>query len=169
MKKDNSKTRDVRDFLNPETESIYDFPCRKELENRKRILNISNKPIRSFSISACPRSWQGDKKEWYQKEIRKKLKEDEDRKVLPPKEYKKVTKNKELALSIIFLLGRTYSNTDVDNLAKNIMDGMEGVLYEDDKQICWLIVEKSEVPEDNEYRELNEKAFVAIGSLGSRL
>lgn len=43
------------------------------------------------------------------------------------------------------MLNGTVKNTkkpDVDNIAKAILDGLNGVAYEDDKQVCSLTVEK---------------------------
>jgi Holliday junction resolvase RusA-like endonuclease len=43
------------------------------------------------------------------------------------------------------MLNGTIKNTkkpDVDNIAKIILDGLNGVAYEDDKQVCSLTVEK---------------------------
>lgn len=34
------------------------------------------------------------------------------------------------------------SRPDVDNLAKSLLDGMNGILFRDDAQVCKLIVEK---------------------------
>lgn len=37
---------------------------------------------------------------------------------------------------------RPITKTDADNIAKAVLDGLNGVLFADDKQVCGLVVEK---------------------------
>jgi len=51
-----------------------------------------------------------------------------------------------------------YQSTDVDNMAKTILDAFRGIAYEDDRQIDALFVSKSESPKC--------QVWVALKSLG---
>jgi len=47
-----------------------------------------------------------------------------------------------LVVALVFFTSR-FSQTDVDNLAKGVLDGLEGIGYENDSQITGLIVLKA--------------------------
>jgi Endodeoxyribonuclease RusA len=50
--------------------------------------------------------------------------------------------NQDLAVLIIyFYQGETY--LDVDNIAKSLLDGLKGVLFQDDQQVSELLVRKT--------------------------
>lgn len=49
---------------------------------------------------------------------------------------------KAVSVELQFTLLETKSKIDVDNLAKNALDGMKGIVYEDDDQVHRLLVEK---------------------------
>lgn len=57
----------------------------------------------------------------------------------PPWPYK----DKLLIVIGITMPKRAYETTDVDNMAKSILDAFVGIIYEDDKQIDGLYVSKS--------------------------
>lgn len=50
-------------------------------------------------------------------------------------------KKAEVILSIS-MLGRRYKEVDVDNLSKTVLDGLTGVVFDDDSQVTNLIVNK---------------------------
>ena len=51
-------------------------------------------------------------------------------------------------------------NKDLDNIAKTILDALNGIAYEDDKQIVELHVEKYYTPEATEYVEVKIETLV---------
>lgn len=51
-------------------------------------------------------------------------------------------------------------NKDLDNIAKTILDALNGIAYEDDKQIVELHVEKYYTPEATEYVEVKIDTLV---------
>ena len=55
---------------------------------------------------------------------------------------------KEVYLSIIFYFNKK-STADIDNLAKAVMDAAQGVLFENDRQVHGLYVEKKPAENDN--------------------
>jgi crossover junction endodeoxyribonuclease RusA len=53
---------------------------------------------------------------------------------------------------------------DVDNVAKSVLDGLNGVAYEDDNQVVELLVRKYKVTRKEEERvEIEIREFKEVG------
>lgn len=153
---------DILNLLDPENETILSFPdylLDIELPNMLGIRDIEDEKARfitSFPVGAPPKSYQGKKSKVYREKLKKRV---GTLKNLSNSKLR--TKDKELVVAIILLLGRSYKTTDVDNVAKNIIDGLKVLLFDDDKQIRKLIVEKVPV-EKCKHRKLLEMAYVGV-------
>jgi len=158
---------DIRDYLDPKTETVLPMSFDLRDPNVERLFECLslNHPSGSlkgidaqvFSVGACPRSYQGEEAKWYQEQLTKKasgLKNIED--------FKRKAECKEMVVGMLLFLGNSYRTTDVDNIAKNVLDGLKTILFDDDAQVKKLIVEK-ECVEKGKYRQLYEMAYIGIG------
>lgn len=58
----------------------------------------------------------------------------------------------------------TQRRMDVDNVAKSVLDGLNGVAYEDDNQVVELLVRKHKVTRKEEERvEIEIREFKEVG------
>ena len=58
---------------------------------------------------------------------------------------------------------RCVAHKDLDNIAKTILDALNGIAYKDDKQVCEMYVRKEYSRKDEEYVEVN--IYTLTGSL----
>jgi crossover junction endodeoxyribonuclease RusA len=77
-------------------------------------------------------------------------------------EAKKVCKKPLKGPVAVFMRLFSMGRYDLDNVAKSILDGMNGICYEDDEQVSLLIVSKAKVD-----REQYERAEIEIMPLKS--
>jgi Endodeoxyribonuclease RusA len=157
---------DIRDYLDPKTETVLPLSFDLRDPNVERLLeclslnhpkgSLKGVDAQVFSVGACPRSYQGEEAKWYHEQLTKKassLKNIED--------FKRKAEGKEVVVGVLLFLGNSYRTIDVDNVAKNVLDGLKTILFDDDAQVKKLIVEK-ELVEKGKYRQLYEMVYIGI-------
>src|SRR3989338_6972750 len=105
--------------------------------------NIKNSPMNfffqlSFTLPLDVHSGQNPVKK---KEFRNKVKKDIKRRKLKNKAAQLF--KKEIGVYLNIQKGEYYWTTDLDNLIKTVLDGLKGLVFDDDKQVKTLVVEKS--------------------------
>lgn len=55
-----------------------------------------------------------------------------------------------VAVDLLFVIPGTKQKIDLDNLSKNVLDGMKNVVYGDDNQVFRLVIEKRYTKDKNE-------------------
>ena len=110
--------------------------------------NIKNSPMNfffqlSFTLPLDVHSGQNPVKK---KEFRNKVKKDIKRRKLKNKAAQLF--KKEIGVYLNIQKGEYYWTTDLDNLIKTVLDGLKGLVFDDDKQVKTLVVEKSKVKKE---------------------
>jgi Holliday junction resolvase RusA-like endonuclease len=63
--------------------------------------------------------------------------------------------NQKLCVHIVFVMGKNSRNKDVDNMTKPLLDALQGILFENDRDIDHLSVLKIRIDDDEDYTILN--------------
>ena len=140
-----SKSEKVTFYQNPFYESL--FGNLNAVVPSKRIGYKQNEKKHITRITVTPSSID------FENQLKKALSEDKD----PKFPFKG---NLFLAISIA-LSKKDYETKDLDNMIKTLFDGMKGIVYEDDSQICSVFVNKYITDRKQGFmvgiRELSEK------------
>ena len=145
------RTKKIAKFVNSRKESLLhkETVC---------CLPTQDKGVLSFIPRYIPVSYQGTLKS----DLMNKLKEDFTRnKSGWKKQIEKIWEN-EIEVIIVYKLGSKYSNVDVDNLNKFMIDSMKGILFKDDKQVKLVVGRKDKIDEKYLRGQYVEKAIVRI-------